>query len=321
MYQRIRQESQGGAPVADLFEGSQPWPSIVQKDGFFVSMKDKPLPAFKEPTSTWYVPPPVAQENLEYVASRFPANRGHVVVNTNILKPEDYPKNYHDIATNPKFKGKVVWVNPRSTGDVAFKWIQWGYTAKGLSLEDVWRIYSQQSPIMLPAPMDGGGAIARGEGAISFSTSAIESLFKSGAPMKILLFPDVPYVDAIAGLGVVKDAPHPNAALVFVNWVLSKPGQEAITKIGGIRSIRKDVPDGTPSGLAPEVIGGGKRPPTYLMTGPEAMLAGDLHTAQVFMGLPEGVSQADFEKGVNDYVKEWEAKNGGPQDKAVLLEQ
>jgi ABC-type Fe3+ transport system substrate-binding protein len=36
-------------------------------------------------------------------------------------------------------------------------------------------------------------------------------------------------------------APHPNAAAVFVNWVLSKPGQELYEKLLAEPSRRTDV--------------------------------------------------------------------------------
>jgi ABC-type Fe3+ transport system substrate-binding protein len=291
----------------------------VLKDGYFVPIKDKPLPILREPDSAWYVPPPLASPNLEYVASRFPSNPGHILVNTQVIKPEDYPKSFHEMATDPKYKGKIVWVNPKSTGDVAYKYVLWEYLSKSFPLADIWNTYAHQEPLMLPAPMDGGGAIARGEAGIALSTSQIEGLYQSGAPMKLLFFPDIPYVEGAAGMGVVKDAPHPNAALVFLNWVLSKDGQMAITKTAGYRSMRHDVADGTPPGLKAEVVGGGQRGPTYLLTGPQATLAGDLHTAGVFLNLPEGISEADFENGVENYVKEWEGKNGGPQNTPVKL--
>ena len=30
-------------------------------------------------------------------------------------------------------------------------------------------------------------------------------------------------------------------------------------------------------------------------------------------GLPEGISYEGFERGYNEFIKDWEAKNGGPQ--------
>ncbi len=51
-------------------------------------------------------------------------------------------------------------MNPKTTGDVAYKWVQWGYNADSFSLEDVWSIYAKQTPLMLAVPMDVGGASA-----------------------------------------------------------------------------------------------------------------------------------------------------------------
>jgi iron(III) transport system substrate-binding protein len=319
LYSRIREELKAG-PSADIFEGSQPWPSIIQKDGYFVSSKEKPLPVLQNELSAFPVNPRMMAEGGEYVISRFPSNVGHVIVNTKLLQPSEYPKSWKEIATEPRFTGKIGWVNPKSTGDVAYKWVQWGYNANAFSLEDVWNIYAKQSPMMMAVPMDVGGALGRGEASVGVTTGTIENLLEAGAPIKVILFPDVPVVEGVAGMGLVKDAAHPNAALVFMNWVLSQQGQQMITTTAKVRSIRKDVPSGSPPGVTPEVAGGGQRGPTYLMTGAQAELAGDLHAAGVMQTLPDGISQADFLKNVNTYLADWEAKHGGPQKQQIKLE-
>jgi len=38
-----------------------------------------------------------------------------------------------------------------------------------------------------------------------------------------------------------KGVPHPNAATVFLNWYLSRPGQEIYSTVWGIPSRRADV--------------------------------------------------------------------------------
>ena len=40
---------------------------------------------------------------------------------------------------------------------------------------------------------------------------------------------------------LIKNAPHPNAAKVLLNYMLTKEGQELITPLNGTLSIRKDV--------------------------------------------------------------------------------
>jgi iron(III) transport system substrate-binding protein len=44
-------------------------------------------------------------------------------------------------------------------------------------------------------------------------------------------------------------APHPNAAKVFINWLLSKEGQTVFAQAQGYVSARADVP--VPEGTAP----------------------------------------------------------------------
>jgi ABC-type Fe3+ transport system substrate-binding protein len=40
---------------------------------------------------------------------------------------------------------------------------------------------------------------------------------------------------------ISKDAPHPNAARLYVNWITSKEGQEFLVKNGGRIPVRTDV--------------------------------------------------------------------------------
>ena len=72
----------------------------------------------------------------------------------------------------------------------------------------------------------------------------IQELQKDGFPIKMVMhLPEIlDQVTAGAGmLGIVKDAAHPNAAKLFVNWAMTKDGQEILTKYGGGASVRSDV--------------------------------------------------------------------------------
>ncbi len=54
-----------------------------------------------------------------------------------------------------------------------------------------------------------------------------------------------------AVLALVNRAPHPNAARVYINWLLSKEGQTYFSKSQGYPSRRVDVPT---EGLNPAYI-------------------------------------------------------------------
>jgi ABC-type Fe3+ transport system substrate-binding protein len=49
-------------------------------------------------------------------------------------------------------------------------------------------------------------------------------------------------------VGIFNRRPHPNAARVYLNWLLSKDGQTSWAQLtGGRNSLRLDVPVGEPS--------------------------------------------------------------------------
>jgi iron(III) transport system substrate-binding protein len=43
------------------------------------------------------------------------------------------------------------------------------------------------------------------------------------------------------GAGVIVDAPHPNAARLFISWLLSRDGQQLLVDTAWLRSVDPDV--------------------------------------------------------------------------------
>ena len=97
---------------------------------------------------------------------------------------------------------------------------------------------------MVSTMRDEATAVARGEAlaTVANSLSTVGPLVGSGAPLKALAMKEGTVGTATA-ISVLKNAPHPNAARVFVNWWLSPEGQTAVNKAVGSPNIRKDVPD------------------------------------------------------------------------------
>ena len=85
MFSRIKEEIKAGRPTADIYEGSQPWPSNIEREQYFVKLKDKPLPVFKEPASTWSVDPWYMSPDGFYLATRFSDYESHIAVNTKVI--------------------------------------------------------------------------------------------------------------------------------------------------------------------------------------------------------------------------------------------
>jgi ABC-type Fe3+ transport system substrate-binding protein len=264
------------------------------KEGFFASIKDKGLPTLAEPANTWRVKPTYFSETQELFVSRpVTTYAAHLVVNTRMMSPGDYPSSYHELMSDPKYKGKIGYIDPKTTGDAAAVYIRQGYVGESVTLSDFWTLYASQSPQLYPAPGDQGAATGRGEVAISVGTTFGNLLQQANAnaPIKLLAFADVPIVGNPATMGVLKNARHPNAALVFVDWFYSKPGQDYIVRLLQLPSVlRRDVESQVPAALNPEVVGGGKRGPEMVLTSAQSQLAAALNGAGIFQKLTEGIS-------------------------------
>lgn len=322
-YQRIREEQRAGVASADVALVTPPFPLVMEKDGVFTVLKDKPLPIFKEPKSVWKADPLAMSEGGAFLINVPNYPIGHVMVNTRLLQAADYPTSYHHLATDPKYKGKIAWVDPKTTGDVPSKWVFWGYSGGGLGLEDIWSIYANQQPMLYPNPAPEADAVSRGEAAIAMGLANFESPADAGAPLKVIRFSGFPAVTNINAIGILKEGKHPNAALVLANWAMTKEGHDFVAKTTKRQSLRTDVPDQLPESIRqPVLTGGDKAGPAYIVSGPQATLNVELYAGLEAMWprlINGAISKEEFVSSVEGFVKEWEAKNGGPQTKGIPL--
>jgi iron(III) transport system substrate-binding protein len=146
--------------------------------------------------------------------------------NTNLVKREDLPKSIRGFA-DPKWKGKLGI----EAGDG--EWMatlvkKWG-EAEGMAF---FRKLSEMRPEVRKGHVLLAQLIAAGEipvGLTAYSAN-VETLKRKGAPI------DFAPIDAIArpqGLGIAKGAPHPAAALLYADFVLSaEDGQRLYESMG-----------------------------------------------------------------------------------------
>ncbi|MBF8265719.1 MAG: Ferric transporter ATP-binding subunit [Dehalococcoidia bacterium] len=165
-----------------------------------------------------------------------------ILINTNLVKPGEI-KSWYDVL-DPKWKGKMIMADPRGTGTGLNIFSTLTYH-KVLDY-DYFRKLAEQKPALW-----GGSSremelmVGRGEYPVLFGIgSSVEPLIMEGAPLKL--------VDPVEGstaqfeqLTMIKGAPHPNAAKLFINWLLSKEGQTVYNKTVSRLPLRKDLPDYT----------------------------------------------------------------------------
>lgn len=174
-----------------------------------------------------------------------------IYVNWDIVKKSEL-KSVTDLA-KPEFAGKIVWDDPRigGSGNGASLTIHENFGRDFLR-----RLYRQKS-VFTTNRRQGAEWIVRGRYpvAIGLDASQLEIFVKEGLGKNIEPLPDSFYkVQQISpgfgSVGIVDKAPHPYATAVYVNWLLSKEGQEHWVRVPR-NSRRTDVKPLDPS-LSPK---------------------------------------------------------------------
>jgi iron(III) transport system substrate-binding protein len=88
-------------------------------------------------------------------------------------------------------------------------------------------------------------ALAKGRLAIALGIGVAQTdpFVKAGLPVKDLPEPreGAPSSNGYGSLAIIKNPPHPNATKVFINWLLSKEGQEIYSRVLMHGTRRLDV--------------------------------------------------------------------------------
>ena len=150
---------------------------------------------------------------------------------------------------NPKFRGKIGWVDPRmgGMGAVAASFI---YRTDGP--EVVRQLLTTQEPKVFANAQQLMQNMLRTDDiwiAIGVDRPVLKKFTDEGLGKTIqkLECRDCLQQGGTGGfLAVPKAAPHPNAAKLFVNWMLSAAGQTAWARISKENSRRLDVPVANP---------------------------------------------------------------------------
>jgi iron(III) transport system substrate-binding protein len=153
--------------------------------------------------------------------------------NTNLVKREDIPATYEGFL-DPKWKGRIGLEATDSEWMAAIVKI-WG-EAKGM---DFMRKLAAMKPDMRKGHVLFAQLISSGEIPVGLTMyqANIESLKHKGGPIDYV--PVQPVVARPQGIGVAKAAPHPAAALLFLDFVLSPEGQKLYESMGRVPASTK----------------------------------------------------------------------------------
>ena len=214
-------EAPGGKTLGDIFQA--PLKTVMQ-------MRDqKLLLEVNLPEAADY---PAAMKGVDWIAS----NLQFTVVawNTTLVKAQDEPKQFDDLV-DPRWKDKVI-AEPRDVELLV-----------GLAKH---KSKSDERAIALLKKIAGNNVefhkghselteLLTGSQAVMCLTCYAHQFpgrIRKGAPLKILTTEGIGSID---GTAVFKNAPHPNAAILFARWAASEEGQRAYDEGGRVPALPK----------------------------------------------------------------------------------
>lgn len=199
-------------------------------------------------------------ENMLYATTVEPIG---MIYNTSALPKDKVPTTHADLAkfleSDAALKGKVATFDPEKSGtgflhhthDVVADADGFWTLAKAMGGAGV-RTYSSSGSMR--------ETVVSGENVLAYNIIGSYALdwVKSTPNLGVGFFTD--YTAAFSRVaGITKDAPHPEAAKLFVDFMLSKEGQDALAS-GGLPSVREDVTAGLNVKTLNETVGGALKP-------------------------------------------------------------
>lgn len=151
-----------------------------------------------------------------------------VAYNTAKVQRSEIPKDYAGFA-DPKWKGRIAV--EATDAEWMATLIKSGGASTGLE-------YFRRLAALRPAVRRGhillASMVAAGEVPVGLTAyhSNVVPLARKGAPIDFV--PVQPVVARPQGIGVARNAPHPHAALLFVDYVLSPDGQKLFESLGRV---------------------------------------------------------------------------------------
>jgi iron(III) transport system substrate-binding protein len=238
---KIVAEKQAGAVTVDAFLiGPCTGNSLLKADLFEPLAPAMILHEVKDPTK-WFAGHLWADnqtgKNLLYsfVAQVTPS----LYYNTQSVKPQDV-RSYNDLLDS-RWKGKIGLRDPRVPGGGLAMWA----FLLDLKGEEYIRSLAQQEVFVSRNPRQIADALAKGSLSLTVGVGYrdFDPFIDSGLPVKHLpTLKEGTYVSGGNGIvGIIKGAPHPNAAKLFFNWLLSREGQELHGKTAQQPTRRLDV--------------------------------------------------------------------------------
>lgn len=234
---KILNEAKAGKVQADVTDGTGTSPPLLAEGllAKYLPMGSEIYPAdLKHPEGYWIA-------NILYFMT--PA------INTDMVKGADIPRKLDDLL-NPKWKGgKIVWSNS-SSGGAAFIGAMLATAGEQKGMEFLQKLAKQQIANVGLSARAVVQKVAEGEYPMALGIFNHHTIIDSEKGAPVMWLPLEPIIAPLSVESVLKDAPHPNAARLFLDYLVSEDAARLLADVGFLPAHPK-VSGRTPS-LKPE---------------------------------------------------------------------
>jgi iron(III) transport system substrate-binding protein len=200
----------------------------------FASMADKGmLKEFDSPNGKKIIEPLRDQKGRWYT---FYVLVYLMAYNKNVLPEKDAPKSWREL-TDPKYKGQLVVAGQNASGATFIMQSQW-YKMFGAAW---FRAFAANNPVNVATHSAMVTLVESGQKAI-MSENALHLILPGAAKGVVPVWPTEGPLLIPVPMSIATNAPHPNAAALLADWLLSKEIQTQFVKDYPSASGNPDVP-------------------------------------------------------------------------------
>lgn len=211
--QKMLAEYQAKRYEVDIVSGSSA-ATILQRAGVMQRFYSPPIAEYpselKDPNGFW------GSTNVYFMTLGY---------NTKMVKANELPKTYEDLL-NPRWKGQMMWSTSRGSGAPQFIgniFLTMGQEAGKAYLQKLKQQNIAKSTASARQILD---LVIAGEYPMAIQIFNHHAYISKAAGAPVDWQPLEPVTATINSIGLAKNAPHPHAAMLFLDFVLSKKGQK-----------------------------------------------------------------------------------------------
>lgn len=162
--------------------------------------------------------------------------------NTEMVKAAEVPKNYEDLL-NPRWKGKMAWSNSAGMGAPQLIGGLLKHYGEANGMQYLRKLVAQDVAGINGSVRSVLDKIVAGDYPIGLNmlTDHVINSSKNGAPIKGI--PMQPANSIATVMGLLKNAPHPHAAMLFIDFFCSDEGQTILRDVHLTPASKNIKPD------------------------------------------------------------------------------